>query len=135
MKYASRPCSSIASAPGPIEPARASVGQPSERASRPTPTAVLPKALWSSSAPSPVRQRSAPSRRARQLDGLDHQVDPRLEPAAGEGDQAAAQAAGGAGARDSRMETPRSRSTIAAKCARLASSSSTIAGVAPFCGP
>src|ERR1700677_2786674 len=42
-KYASMPSSRTASAPGPIVPARAMVGHPSARASRLTPTAVLPK--------------------------------------------------------------------------------------------
>ena len=94
------PCSRTASAPGPMVPARARVGQPRECARWATPTAVLPKALCSSRAPSPVRQRSAPFRRSREVHRLDDEVDPFFQPAGGECDQAAAQAARGAGAGD-----------------------------------
>ena len=95
-KYASIPCSRTASAPGPIEPANARTGQWSERASRPTPTAVLPNALWASMAPSPVKHRSALSSRCGQVDCGDDQVDAGLELAPAKATSPAAQTAGGA---------------------------------------
>ena len=95
-KYASMPCSRTASAPGPIEPARASDGTIERASDCATPTAVLPKALWASIAPSPVKHRSAFSSRSASLTALMISVDAGLELAAGESNQSPAQPAGGA---------------------------------------
>ena len=58
-KYASMPWSRTAPAPGRLSRRRPGPGNRAMRARRATPTAVLPKALWPSIAPSAVRHKSA----------------------------------------------------------------------------
>ena len=136
LKIGVDPFARTSSAPGPIEPARASVGQPSDRASRATPTAVLPKALEPSIAPSAGQAEVGPSEPIGQADGLDHQRDARPERPAGERHQARPQAprrarAGQVG--DVDAEVARGRSGRSGRgCGRA---SRPDPGVAPFWGP
>ena len=107
----------------------------SERAGA-TPTAVLPKALWASMAPSPVKHRSAFVEPLGQLDRVDDQVDAGLELTGGERNQSPAQPAGGARAglvldrhAQVALDDRREMGQVVGRVLRPS------AGEAPFCGP
>ena len=121
------------STPGPTSPTTAATGTPAARLA--TPETTLPRALWPSSRPSPVRIRSASRitsekwtvsstvsipdcRRLRKKAAMPAPMPPAA-PAPGSSDTSA----------------PRSRRSTRAREASPASSRSTCSGAAPFWGP